>query len=405
MNGAPVRNARLAIRIGLLTHAFFAPVSIAGTQIGLAITGFGLCLAALRGWRPWRTPLDLPLAAFVAACVLSDVWSPFGPPDLGFATLWRSVAGVWIVAQALAVLPEDAGSVLSFEAAGLAAAAAVGILQYRTGFDLPHALGLRENVAWVEAPGVPGRYGAMGFFISRLTFGHNATLVVATLAGGLARFRQRALPLAAIGLGLVAIGLTFDRAAYLGLFAAALVLIAVSAPRARPWLAGALAAALLAGALHPGVRERFRSSFDASRNADRVFLWERAREIVLDHPLRGIGFGNYPRVCGQYYDRVDPGFPMRTWAHNTFISLYAETGPLGLAAFVWVLLAAGWAARREPGALAAICAFVVIAQFHDVLYDTKVMYPLWLAIGLALRPQTSGAGSGETARAGGRTNP
>ena len=36
------------------------------------------------------------------------------------------------------------------------------------------------------------------------------------------------------------------------------------------------------------------------------------------------------------------------------------------------------------GALAATAALAVIAQAHDVFYDTKVMYALWLGIGLAL---------------------
>jgi len=44
---------------------------------------------------------------------------------------------------------------------------------------------------------------------------------------------------------------------------------------------------------------------------------------------------------------------------------------------------------REPialGALAALAALLVVGQAHDVLYDTKVMYALWLALGLSLSP-------------------
>jgi O-antigen ligase len=392
----------MLIAAGLLAHAFFVPISIAGTQIGLGVALLGILAAVLQGARLRPTPLDLPTGVFVAVCILSDVWSPFGPPPLSYATLWRSLAGLLIVTHGLSLLDEDARvRMVSCTAAGLALAALVGLIQYRTGVDVLHALHLRASPAAVEAPGVDGRFGAMGFFLSRLTFGHNAGILVAMLAGvGRPRWT-----LVAAGLGAVAVALTFDRAAYLGLAAAAIVLLAMSTRRARPWLGAALVMVLCAGALHPGIRNRFRSSFDAGRNADRVFIWERAREIVADHPLRGIGFGNYPRVCPAYYDRVDPRFPMRTWAHNTFLSLYAETGPFGLAAFVWLLVAIARGARRQPGALAALATFIVIAQFHDVLYDTKVMYALWLAVGLLLRPQTSWAGSAAPARAGGRTSP
>jgi hypothetical protein len=83
---------------------------------------------------------------------------------------------------------------------------------------------------------------------------------------------------------------------------------------------------------------------------------------------------------------------MRTWAHNAPLSLLAETGPLGLLALLWAAFRAvralfGSLRAGEPialGALAATVALAVIAQAHDVFYDTKVMYALWLGIGLAL---------------------
>jgi O-antigen ligase len=104
--------------------------------------------------------------------------------------------------------------------------------------------------------------------------------------------------------------------------------------------------------------------------------------------LRGIGFGNYQRVCGQYYDRVDPAFPMRTWAHNLELSTLAETGPLGLLAmlFIWLAAAVSLWRSRDPlalGGLGALAAFLVITQTHDLFYDSKVMYALWFGLALA----------------------
>jgi O-antigen ligase len=85
---------------------------------------------------------------------------------------------------------------------------------------------------------------------------------------------------------------------------------------------------------------------------------------------------------------------MRTWAHNLELSTLAETGPLGLLAMLWLLSTAAVALRKRMragslalGGLAALTALFVIAQVHDVLYDTKVMYALWLALGLSLSPE------------------
>jgi len=390
------RVARTMAFVGLLVHAGFCPISIAGTQIGLGIAAAGIAAGIAAGFRPARTALDLPLLALIAVCIASDLLSPYGPPALVSATLWRSIFGFWIVHHSVSLLGEKRvrNAALAAAAAGLCLSAIVGLVQFRTGVDLVHLLGLREDAHFVEAPGLPGRFGAMGFFISRLTFGHNATLLVALLGGSLAagalRGRTAALALAGLALGIAGIAATFDRAAWVALAIAALVIVVFS-PRGKA-VALACGGALAAALLFPGVRSRLGTTFDFHANADRLFLWARAKEIIRDHPLHGVGFANYPRICSAYYDRVDPTFFMRTWAHNAALSLLAETGPLGLAALVWAafrIVRSLVASLRggEPialGALAAAAALAVIAQAHDVFYDTKVMYALWLGIGLAL---------------------
>jgi O-antigen ligase len=394
---------------GLCGHAFFLPVSIAGMQIALAVAAAGVLLDP-----PWplRTALDLPALAFVVAAVASDVFSPFGSPPLAEATLWRSLFGFFVVAHALRLLPRrPAGTdahvwLIACAASGLLAASLVGLVQYRTGVDLVHLLGLREEPALVQAPGVPGRYGAMGFFTSRLTFGHNAVLLLCLLVGAIASDalpRKLALLTGAAAVtALAAVAVTFDRAAYLALGVAALALVL----RSRRIGMGALLAGVGALAvLHPGVRARLVSAFSGAANSDRVFIWARAREIIADHPWRGIGFANYPHVCGAYYDRVDPHFFMRTWAHNLELSTLAELGPVGLLALFWLLFAAFRLLLRSAspyalGGLAALVAWLTIAQFHDVIYDTKVMYALWFALGLAAGPAQPASPGSAPARAG-----
>jgi O-antigen ligase len=282
----------------------------------------------------------------------------------------------------------------------------VGLVQYRTGVDPVYLLHLRAAPAMVEAPGVPGRYGAMGFFTSRLSFGHTVTVLVALIAGLLA---ERALPprtsllAAAAGLwGLSAVAVTFDRAAWLGLCAAAVVIALLAAPRSRKAAVAVLLLVAALAALDPPVRARFASAFSARDNPDRMFIWARAGEIIRDHPLRGVGFANYQRILGPYYDRVDPHFFMRTYAHNLELSTLAETGPLGLLAMLWIWAAAAVALwrRKALGGLAALAAWFAIAQVHDVFFDTKVMYALWFALGLSLRTDAAKSPGPPPARVG-----
>jgi len=193
------------------------------------------------------------------------------------------------------------------------------------------------------------------------------------------------------------------RAAWLGLCAAAMVIALLAAPQARKAVIPLLLLIGALAALDPAVRGRFATAFSAEANPDRVFIWSRAAEIIRDHPLRGVGFANYQRVLGPYYDRVDPQFVMRTYAHNLELSTLAETGPLGLLAMLWIWAAAAAALwkRRALGGLAALAAWFAIAQVHDVFYDNKVMYGLWFALGLSLRePDAAASPEPPPARAG-----
>jgi O-antigen ligase len=386
--------ALLLVAAGLAGHAFFVPISIAGMQIALAVAAAGVLLALPK---PSRTPLDLPILAFVLVAIASDLLTSEGAPPLISATLWRAVIGFYLVFHGLRLLPREAPLNIAYCAcAGLALSSVVGLVQYRTGVDLVYLLHLRSQPALVDAPGVPDRFGAMGFFTSRLTFGHNAsvlsTFLLGALAAGAVPRRRIWIVAGAAVFGLAAVAVTFDRAAYLGVGAAVAVVALFSATRVRAALLPALGVMALLAALHGGIRERFTSSFSAAANSDRVFIWTVATQIIRDHPLIGIGFANYPRVGGRYYDRVDPGFGMRTWAHNLELSTLAEMGPLGLLALFWLFGAAAVALVRRIrdgsglalGGLAALAALFVIGQAHDVIYDTKVMYALWLALGLSL---------------------
>lgn len=396
--------ARRLVTLGLSAHALFLCVSIAGTQIGLGFAAAGLLLAFLAGHRPARTPLDLPLVCIAAVSIASDLVSFAGPPSLEMATLWRSLIALWLVPQTLALstdLGRDLRRLLLLALTGVALAALMGVAQYSTGFDLVHALHLRAEPRIVPVPGVDGRFVALGFFISRLTLSHVIVfLLCAAMSALLSRFvtgRARAYLLVCTLLGAVGLVLTFARAAWLamGLGVLVLGLLQLGTAQGRRTLRtfalglGVLIAASLA---HPGVRHRLLSAFDLQANSDRLFLWSRALEVIRDHPLFGVGFGNYQRICSAYYDKVDPGFLMRTFAHNSALTLLAETGPLGLFIalfFLWRVARTLLSRHRAggplaAGGLAALAAVCFIGLLHDVHIDNKAMFALWFTLSLGL---------------------
>ena len=97
----------------------------------------------------------------------------------------------------------------------------------------------------------------------------------------------------------------------------------------------------------------------------RVSDWRTALEMIRDHPLLGIGKGNYVGVA-PLYDRWALGFPV----HNIYLLIWAETGLLGLGALISLLAGALRVAARQLRAgrpadvafgVAAAAAFVGIA--------------------------------------------
>ncbi|MBS2030628.1 MAG: O-antigen ligase family protein [Deltaproteobacteria bacterium] len=358
--------------------------SIAGMQVasGLLVLAF----IATQGWKN-APALRAPTLAFAAICAASALLSPaLGSFDL---LAWRFALLAWLVAAVAMELGEaQTDRVAAVWIGAMVLAGAWGIFQAFTGKDLLALVHLRREAIVIESPW-KDHFAALGFFNSRLTFA-NGLLVPLGLAGAWAvvgRGRARVLGVIASVVLTLALGLSFGRAAWWGALAAGAMLVL--------WRGGWRAALALVVVLGlalalPPVRARLASSVSVSQNEDRVFIWARAREVVADHPVLGVGYAAYPRVAAPYYDRVDPDFPMHTWAHDTPLSLLAEVGATGLAAYLWLWVAIytlGAAAVRAGSTVAlGLCAGTaglhVASLFHDVLYDGEVAHALWIAGGL-----------------------
>jgi O-antigen ligase len=79
--------------------------------------------------------------------------------------------------------------------------------------------------------------------------------------------------------------------------------------------------------------------------AERLAHWFAGLHMFLDHPILGVGIGNYANAYPQYFITIftDP----LGQAHNYYINIAAETGSIGLTAFVLFLLAVFVAGRHS----------------------------------------------------------
>lgn len=224
-------------------------------------------------------------------------------------------------------------------------------------------------------------------------------------ARGVAR---RAVAIGATLLIMTAIVLTYSRG---GVIAIAVVLAAAALlhfVRLRTLLVGSLVVAISLIAIAPGFVERVASIGGAAdllaETGDdpegaiigRATSNLAAFNVMLDHPILGVGPGLYaPHYSVSYANELGlRHFADPRRAHNLFLEVGAETGILGLGAFLAVLLATAiglWSARRRwarldaeysdlaTGLLLALMGYVTAGLFLHLSYERY----LWLLLALA----------------------
>ena len=105
----------------------------------------------------------------------------------------------------------------------------------------------------------------------------------------------------------------------------------------------------------PSERERV-TTFSAAGSTGRSDLWNVALQMTADHPVGGVGMDNFTTVAPEYLEqnldiqRADLFLrPNATEAHNTYLSVLAELGVVGLILFLVFLgavLGVAWRSAR-----------------------------------------------------------
>lgn len=189
-----------------------------------------------------------------------------------------------------------------------------------------------------------GNHDALGGYLA---------LVIPVLVARLSPEPKRALVYGSAAFVVVfALALSGCRTAWLAAVCGAAVVMAVQRFSWRRASAGAaiMAAAILAAAsLAPEATiERIRSGLhlqDAGAQL-RLWFWDGALRMIADHPLLGVGPGNYEYWSPSYLGEALHASGGKAYVHNTLQVLYAHndylevvatTGLLGLAFFCWFL--------------------------------------------------------------------
>ena len=133
-------------------------------------------------------------------------------------------------------------------------------------------------------------------------------------------------------------------------------------------------------------------------------MWRQALYVIEANPVLGVGANNYAVWFEQYIGPELDAQRIRT-VHNKYLLVWAETGIVGLVAFLGFLLSAiywgwrGWQLRDRllsPLALGLAVAIAgqMIHMFVDIFHSRPQVQALWLVVALIIAVRSIDIGAG-----------
>ena len=354
-----------------------------------ALALVAVILLARGGTARIPTPLDLPIFVLVLLSVLSTIFSTDALISLKSmrATLIMFLLVYYLIVYGVTSIERTKRLVLAF-LIGSTAICFYGLYTFFSGYGM---LDGRIRSTFLH----PTRFANYLVFVAAISF-------CLALRYRPSRWGQ-ALLYAVFGLGLVCLVLTGARGANLGLMLGFALVFGVRDKRV--WATLALIV-LISAAILP-----FQSSHLHFMKADELFsgtpsveallgerpsLWRSGLLMAKDHPVLGIGYGKtYNLLYGSKY-ALAATTQDHSSAHNILIETALETGPLGLAAFLWLnilifkeawRLTRGTTARNSfthalsAGILIGIIGVTCNGMFN-YFYKDRLVLLYWFFVGL-----------------------
>jgi O-antigen ligase len=217
-------------------------------------------------------------------------------------------------------------------------------------------------------------------------------VMIATLSGGMALRRSSGRLLWAVAFTVLLVGLwlTASLAAVLAGMTVAIVAGALWLPRTedagRRWQR--ITVAIVATVVVVGL-VRVATRPDAAESLlRRVAITKVSLDTMAAAPVFGVGIGDYPLRSQPYVtDEVREGFGAGSIApHNYLLHIAAELGVVGIAVFLWAVVATLRQARGAPAAsaAAAFVAFLLSALAGQPMLVDAVAIPTWLTLAILL---------------------
>jgi O-antigen ligase len=352
-----------------------------------------------------RTPLDLPLLAFIGSATLSTLFAInrnvaiFGTYDRweGLLTIVTYGLVFWLAVQLLSGEADARGLTWSLLVSGYVIAT-VAILQSAFGIlggGYFHGANnvIRPDVTLAN-PDFLGIFLAMLLPVAFAKLISRRPLTTRVLAANV---------VVVLFLGLLA---SFTRAAWIGAIVGVVVVLVLRRGRFHVWpfvisasvlvvgfaiIAGSAAARPSSGAsgIGPALIARIASIADlkSGTSNERIATWGDTLPLIASRPILGYGPDTFGLVYPQF-QRVNQNFVLWDKPHQDALGVAASQGIIGLLAYIWILVAvvrAFWRGRYQRGAVALFAGWVAyVASIQADFSWIPTALPFWLFVAASI---------------------
>lgn len=342
------------------------------------VAGYERQTSPIKIFKPVKSELNMPIAAFVLFAFLSTLNSSSLVLSLEgfFLKLLEGVAVYFITVETIAD-ERRLNGMLRLLVLSMAVIAVDGIFQLITGTDF-----IRH---FTSGRMIQGPFHSPNGFAGWL-------LIMVFLALSIASLRKNSRYLKAAlwfltGLLAVCLVSTQSRGAWI---AAVSALIFMGALKSRKSYAITAGMAVILFFIMPYCVK------GAASWTLRGSLWREALQIIEDFPLLGIGINTYAHIGSRYALTGGGGY----YPHNCYLQIAAETGLLGLGAFLWVIVALFRTSLANlkmvegrfykmllAGLLTGLFGFLVHSFVDTNIYTLQLGILMWFTIGLIIATQ------------------
>ena len=260
-------------------------------------------------------------------------------------------------------------------------------------------IGITIGVGCLIYQGIGGAHRATGFFGHPMTFAGYLCIYMPLLLIGFFDKRVFGKYNWLSGLLFIAsfVALVFNatRGAWIAVAAVTLLILGYYACQSKKNMAIALLFVLVASTglteYKPFIaRAKSITSTTNTSNTERFLMWNSAYRMFMDHPVFGVGLGQYKDNYQKKYISPKAKQPYLEHAHSNFMQMLAENGAVGFVGFMTLVgyfiignLVAFWK-TKSPYAFSMACSVLalVLQGFTEYNFgNSAVMKVFWLVIG------------------------